>query len=93
MCDVSNHKWGETMDDSIYHIDDYDLDPFQQKMRRRIESVKGMLRKLKKVDLKEFVAKVHANCGVHEATARRYLNNLEVAGYIEIKDGTIIWKE
>jgi len=81
------------MSESIYQMDDYILDPFQQKKKRRMEAVMGMLKRLKEVDLKEFTAKVAVNCGIHESTTRRYIEALKTSGYIEIKDGMIIWKK
>lgn len=73
------------MDDSI-------LDPFQIKKRRRTDAIKNMLAKLKKVELRSFIAKVCVECGIDKVTVRKYLEELEVADYIEIKDGVITWK-
>jgi len=70
-------------------MDDSELDPFQLKMKKRFSSVREILKKCKKVDLKEFVAKVSINCGIHEKTIRRYLDLLENAGEIKISDGII----
>jgi len=52
-----------------------------------------MLAKLREVDLKTFMAKVRVKCGIDRVTVRRYLEALETANYIEIKDGIIIWNE
>lgn len=52
-----------------------------------------MIKKLEKVELEEFTAKVAVNCGIHKSTVRQYLEELRVAGYIEIEDGLIKWKE
>lgn len=73
------------MDDSI-------LDHFQVKKRKRMERIKDMLSKLKEVGLKTFMAKVRVHCGIDRITIRKYLEALEAANYIEIKDGVITWK-
>jgi predicted transcriptional regulator len=73
------------MDDSI-------LDPFQVKKRKRMESIKSMLAKLKAIGLKDFIANVSINCGIDRITVRKYLDELETANYIEIRDGIITWK-
>jgi len=74
-------------------MDDEILDPFQRKKKRRIHAVREMLKKLKKVSLKEFIANVRINCGIHERTIREYLEALETVGKISIKDGTITFNE
>ena len=51
-----------------------------------------MLSKLKEVSLKTFTAKVRADCGIDGITIRKYLEALETANYIGIKDGVITWK-
>ena len=81
------------MSESVYEMDEYILDPFQQKKKKRIEAVKKMIKKLEKVELEEFTAKVAVNCGIHKSTVRQYLEELKVAGYIEIEDGVIKWRE
>jgi predicted transcriptional regulator len=81
------------LSDTLYWMDDSILDPFQQKKRKRISSIKEMLKKLEKVELKEFMGKVSVNCGINKATVREYLEALEIAGYVEIKNGTVLWKQ
>jgi len=80
------------LSENIYWMDDSILDPFQMKKRKRIESIKNMLTKLKEVNLNLFLAKVSINCGINESTVRKYLQALETDGYIEIKNGKIILK-
>jgi len=81
------------IENDVFNMDESDLDPFQLRMKKRFRSVKEMLKRCKKVDLKEFVAKVSINCGIHEKTIRRYLDMLENAGEIKIKDGIITLAE
>jgi len=38
------------------------------------------------------MAKICLNCGIDKMTVRKYLEALEIANYIEIKDGLIKWK-
>jgi len=80
------------MGENIYWMDDSILDPFQVKKRKRLESIKNMLARLKDVDLKIFIAKVSVNCGIDMVTVRKYLEALERAGYIDIKNGIVVWK-
>lgn len=74
----------------VYWMDDSILDPFQ--VKKRMEAIKNMLAKLKEVDLKTFMARVRADCGIDRVTIRKYLEALETSSYIEIKDGVITWK-
>ena len=57
-----------------------------------MDRIKSMLSKLKEVSLKTFTAKVRADCGIDGITIRKYLEALETANYIGIKDGVITWK-
>jgi predicted transcriptional regulator len=79
--------------ENVYWMDDSILDPFQVKKRKRIESIKNMLTRLKEVDLKTFIANVSVNSGIDGATVRKYLEMLEVAGHIQIKDGKVVWNQ
>ena len=77
------------VDDNVYVIDEGNLDIFQVKKKKRITSIKEILKKLKKIDLKTFVSKVAVKNGFDTRTVRKYLSELEDAGEIEIKEGTI----
>lgn len=80
------------MSENIYWMDDSILDPFQVKKRKKMESIKSMLAKLKAIGLKDFIANVSINCGIDRIIVRKYLDELETANYIEIRDGIITWK-
>jgi len=77
------------VDDNVYVIDEGNLDIFQVKKKKRIASIKEILKKLKKIDLKTFVSKVAVRNGFDTKTVRKYLSELEDAGEIQIKEGTI----
>jgi len=79
--------------ENVYWMDESDLDPFQRMKKGRINSVREMLKKLKKVNCKEFIAKIRINCGIHERTIREYLDALETIGEISIKEGIITYNE
>jgi predicted transcriptional regulator len=81
------------LSENVFWMDDSILDPFQVKKKKRIDSIKNMLAELKEVELKAFIAKISVDCGINGATARAYLEDLETAGYIQVKNGIIIWKE
>jgi len=81
------------LSNNVFWMDDDILDPFQRKKKRRVHAVREMLKKLKKISLKEFIAKVVINCGIHEKTVREYLDALATVGEINIKDGTITFNE
>lgn len=81
------------MKDNVYWIDPNGIDRFEKMKIVRINAIREMLKKLKKVSLKEFIAKVSINCGIHKRTLRSYLDDLETIGEITIKDGTIIYNE
>jgi len=69
------------------------LDPFQQKKRKRTKMILDTLEKLKETDLKTFIGKICVNSGIDKATVRKYLEELETAGYIEIRNGIIHVRE
>jgi predicted transcriptional regulator len=77
----------------VFYMEDSILDPFQRMKKKRINSVREILRKLKKVNLKEFIAKIRINCGIHERTIREYLDALETVGEISIREGVITFNE
>jgi len=77
------------VDDNVYVIDESKLDVFQMKKKKRITSIKEILKKLEKIDLKTFVSKVAVKNGFDTKTVRKYLSELEDAGEIQIKEGTI----
>ena len=81
----------EILVDDVFWMDESILDPFQRMKKKRINSVKEILKKLKKVCLEEFIAKVAIECGIHSRTLREYLAALETIGEISIKDGKIKW--
>ena len=81
------------MSESLYCMEDSILDPFQQKKRKRTKMIIDTLKKLKEISLKTFIGKICVNSGIDKATVRKYLEELETADYIEIKDGIIKWKE
>jgi predicted transcriptional regulator len=81
------------LSENVYWMDDSILDPFQIKKKKRVDSIKNMLAELKKVELKAFIAKISVSCGINGATARAYLEDLQTAGCIKIKNGIITWKQ
>ncbi|MEM2661569.1 MAG: hypothetical protein QXS74_09650 [Nitrososphaeria archaeon] len=81
------------MSECDFCMEDSILDIFQIKKKRRVEAIKNILSKHKQVDLNIFVAKVSVCNGIDRLTVRKYIDELEAAGYIEIQNGKIVWKQ
>ena len=67
------------------------LDPWQRMKRRRMSRVREMLEFHKRVDKKEFVAKLEIESGLNRKTAYDYLRAFKDAGYTQESNGHVLW--
>ena len=64
--------------------------PFLTDKRDRLEKTKKMIKAMKEVKYKKFVALLEMDMGISKDTAKDYIETLENAGFIKKDNGTII---
>ena len=67
------------------------LDPSQEKKKKRLQAVMDLLRSEKEIEVKKFFGLLCSMFGLRRLTLREYLTDLEDYGVIEIVDGKIKW--
>ncbi|MHA3965136.1 MAG: hypothetical protein AM325_016545 [Candidatus Thorarchaeota archaeon SMTZ1-45] len=75
----------------LFEIDEHDNDVFQNKKKRRIARLSGIIKKLKTVEKRKLLSLCSVKLGWAKNTTRYYLNDLQELGLLKEENGEIKW--